>query len=193
MLDVPSGAGNLLFALKSLGYENLHGVDADEEQVAFARSLGLPAVVGDAFAALDAERDGAVSRIFSVDFLEHLPPQAAARFCEGARRILEPGGILLCRTPSADGPFGAHDRYNDLTHLWAMSANSAVQLMQIAGFEPENIQIVEEAPVPYKWQNLVRLQLFRFATGILSRGLDICGIGAPRLWTRSMWIVAQRH
>jgi SAM-dependent methyltransferase len=192
MLDVPSGAGNLLFALQSLGYENVLGVDSDEGQVAFAKGLGLPAVAGDAFAALGAEAPGTVARVFSIDFLEHVPPPAALEFCEKAHRALEPGGVLVCRTPSADGPFGAHDRYNDLTHCWAMSANAASQLMQVAGFAQDKIQVIDEAPVPYKWQNRIRLQVFRLSTTVASRWLEFSGIGAPRIWTRSMWIIAQR-
>src|ERR1700722_17709837 len=50
LLDLPCGAGNLLFALKALGYTNVAGLDSDTGQVAVAQRLGLPAEDGDVLA-----------------------------------------------------------------------------------------------------------------------------------------------
>ena len=190
MLDVPSGAGNLLYALHSLGYTAVRGVDGDAGQVTLARQLGLSAEVGDAFEAVERAATGQFARIFSLDFLEHVSPEDAVRFCRAARAALAPGGILLCRTPSADGPFGSHDRYNDVTHRWAMTAGSAVQLLSLAGFKPSEVVVVGEPPVPYNLVNRVRLGMYQLTTAALGGWLHVCGIGRPVIWTRSMWIVA---
>jgi len=192
MLDVPCGAGNLLHALRGLGYTRVTGVDSDARQVELAKQLGLPATLGDAFAAIEACSFESVVRIFSLDFLEHLDPQRAVEFVRLAHRALVPGGILLCRTPSADGPFGSHDRHNDLTHRWAMTSNSSVTFMRMAGFSADGVSVRQEAPVPYKVSNLARLALFRATTSLAGWFLDAAGIGAPRIWTRSMWIVAKK-
>src|ERR1700722_14453840 len=111
ILDLPCGAGNLLYALKSLGFTNVAGIDIDPGQVEAAQQLGLPAEVGNVFDALAREPDETVVGIFSLDFLEHDPMEQALEFCRQAHRALAVGGKLLCRTPSADGPFGSHDRY----------------------------------------------------------------------------------
>jgi SAM-dependent methyltransferase len=192
MLDVPCGDGNLLYALQSLGYTSVTGVDSEPRQVARAQQLGLPATTGDAFGAIEACPTESIQRIFSLDFLEHLEPQRAVEFARLAKGVLVPGGILLCRTPSADGPFGSHDRHNDLTHRWSMTANSAFTFMRMAGFDSSNVSVNQEAPVAYKVSNLVRLALFRTTTALVGRFLDVVGIGAPQVWTRSMWIVARK-
>lgn len=70
ILDLPCGAGNILFALKELGYTNVRGVDLDPGQVQVARQLELPAEAADVFEAISQEGDGSVARIFSLDFLE---------------------------------------------------------------------------------------------------------------------------
>lgn len=100
--------------------------------------------------------------------------------------------MLICRTPSADGPFGSHDRHNDLTHRWGLSAGAAGQLFQLAGFSAKQITVIGEAPVPYKTVNRLRLWFYRITTAALGAYLELCGIGAPRIWTRSMWIIASR-
>jgi SAM-dependent methyltransferase len=192
MLDVPCGAGNLLFALHRLGYTAAAGVDSEPRQVALAQQLGLPAKMGDAFAEIEACDAESMERIFSLDFLEHLEPQRAVDFVRGAHRVLVPGGFLLCRTPSADGPFGSHDRHNDLTHRWAMTSSSAFTFMRLAGFRDENISVHQEAPVAYKLSNLARLALFRATTAFLGLLLDVVGIGGPKVWTRSMWVIARK-
>src|SRR5437870_3256201 len=46
MLDVPCGAGNLLYTLSKLGYTAVSGVDSESRQVELARQLGLPASTG---------------------------------------------------------------------------------------------------------------------------------------------------
>ncbi len=191
MLDVPCGAGNLLFALHRLGFTALHGVDGDEGQIALARQLGLPAEARDAFAAVEGAAPGSLARIFSLDFLEHIPKEEAVRFCRAARLALAPGGLLLCRTPSADGPFGSHDRYNDLTHQWALTSGSAVQLFSLAGFAPSSVTVRGEPPVPYNFVNALRLGLYRATTAAVGGWLHLCGIGRPDIWTRSMWIIAR--
>jgi 2-polyprenyl-3-methyl-5-hydroxy-6-metoxy-1,4-benzoquinol methylase len=191
MLDLPCGAGNLLFALKTLGYDNVQGVDGDEVQVTCARALGLPAQLGDAFATIDAERPGSVERVFSLDFLEHIEKERAIDFCQIVRQRLSPGGIFLARTPSADGPFGAAHRYADITHRWGMTSGAAVQMLGLAGFEAQNCAIVQEAPVAHSWPNRLRRTAFAITTTLAGTALDVLGIGAPRVWTRSMWLVAR--
>jgi 2-polyprenyl-3-methyl-5-hydroxy-6-metoxy-1,4-benzoquinol methylase len=192
ILDIPCGAGNLLYTLRDMGYISVTGVDAEPRQVRLAQELGLAAVEGDAFSTLEACPPASVERVFSLDFLEHVETKAAAEFVRLAYRALTPTGMLICRTPSADGPFAAHDIHNDLTHRWAMTSNAAYTLMRLAGFERDKVSVHQEGPVPYKLTNRVRKLLFRATTALLGRFLDAVGIGAPRIWTRSMWIVGRK-
>src|SRR5436190_7499385 len=185
MLDVPCGAGNLLYTLWKLGYTAVSGGDSESQQVRLAQQLGLPASTGDAFATVEALPPGSLARIFVLDFLEHLDLSQALHFARLSCRALSPGGYLICRMPSADGPFGSHDRYNDLTHRWAATSNAIMPFMQLAGFNPSGVQILQEAPVRYKFTNVVRRALFDITTKFLGIVLDVVGVGAPRVWTRS--------
>ena len=152
----------------------------------------MPAQAGDAFAVVEALAEASVARVFSLDFLEHLDRARALGFVRLVRRALAPGGYFLCRMPSADGPFGSHDRYNDLTHRWAATSSSIVPFIQLAGFDAHEIEIVQEAPVRYKLTNVLRRALFDVTTKVLGLFLDLAGIGAPRVWTRSMWVIARK-
>jgi SAM-dependent methyltransferase len=190
MIDVPCGHGNLLFALKELGYRNVTGADSDEGQVGIARQIGLNAQTGDAFDVLRNAGGRKLSRVFSLDFIEHIEAPAALDFCKLAHSALDSGGLLVCRTPSADGPFGASDRYNDLTHRWGMTATAAIPFFSLAGFA--EVEVHDEAPVPYKLANRLRRILFKASTRLASAYLNLAGIGAPAIWTRSMWIFAKK-
>jgi SAM-dependent methyltransferase len=174
MLDVPCGTGNLLYALWKLGYTALSGSDSESRQVDLARRLGLPATADDAFAVVEALSQASVAPVFSLDFLEHLDRSRALDLARLVCHALSRGGYFLCRMPSADGPFGSSDRHNDLT------------------LRRPRIEIVQEAPVRYKWPNVLRRAWFDVTTKVLGLFLDLGGIGAPRVWTRSMWVMARK-
>ena len=146
---------------------------------------------GNALDYLKAQAENSVDRVFSLDFLEHVEPSDAIQFTSEVRRVLKPGGIFIARTPSCDGPFGAAHRYNDITHKWGMTSGSAIQLMELSGFVSSSCSILDEAPVPYKISNVLRRVLFKLLTRSMGFILDISGIAAPRVWTRSMWIIAR--
>jgi SAM-dependent methyltransferase len=187
-LDLPCGYGNFLYFLRAAGYVNSVGYDRDPEQVRLAQLLGLPARNGDAFDVLSGGGDG-WDCISSIDFLEHLTRDDALAFLGLCRRRLAPGGVLIVRTPSADGPFGAHDRYADLTHQWAMTATVLRTVLQMSGFE--SIAILDERPQPYNAVNLVRLGVFHGAR-LAANGVCLAlGLDPPALWSRSMWAVCR--
>jgi len=89
-------------------------------------------ILGDAFAALDACPADSVDRSSAWTSWSTSTP-ARRGVCSAGPQQADPRWFLLCRTPSSDGPFGSHDRHNDLTHRWAMTANSAFTFMRIAG------------------------------------------------------------
>jgi len=47
IIDVGCGNGDMLEIIRSLGYQNIRGIDLSEEMIAIARSKGLDCVVGD--------------------------------------------------------------------------------------------------------------------------------------------------
>lgn len=188
-LDVACGAGNFLYFLRHAGYRRVTGCDTDPEQVRLARLLDLSAEAGDGLVVLtDASRRW--HAISALDFIEHLPRDDALRFLDLCRARLVPGGLLILRTPCADGPFGAHDRHNDLTHEWAMTSNLAVAVMAMVGFE--RVAILDERPQPTDALGTVRWLVSGVAMTAAAAACHAIGLAPPRVWSRSMWVLGYR-
>lgn len=188
-LDLPCGYGNFLYFLRIQGYQSITGYDFDPEQVRLAQLLNLPAHEGDAFAIL-SEEGKSYDCISSLDFVEHLSRDDTLCFLELCWACLKPGGVLIIRTACADGPFGAHGRYNDLTHEWAMTSNLLRTVLEMQNFG--NVEILDERPQPYKFSNMLRLVLFYGARTLFS-GLCYClGLRPPSVWSRSMWGIGHK-
>ena len=115
ILDIPCGYGNILYFFREYGYKNAVGYDLDPEQVRLSQMLDLAALEGNAFTVLKDENK-LYDCIISVDFLEHMSRDNTLYFLDLCCSRLKSGGTVIVRTPCADGLFGAHDRYNDLTH-----------------------------------------------------------------------------
>ena len=182
-LDLPCGYGNFLFFLKSRGYTNISGIDLDKEQVKLAGLLGLPAINGDAFLHLEGQQE-TYDLLSSLDFIEHLNKNEAIRFLKLCHRTLKPGGVMIVRAPCGDGPFGAHDAWNDLTHQWGMTSNVLKTLLAMQGFT--NIEILDERPQPTSLIGFLRWLIFFPAKACASAMCMALGMRPPAVWTRSM-------
>ena len=188
-LDLPCGYGNFLYFLRLCKYQNIIGYDLDSEQVKLANLLYLPAYEGDAFTVLSDELP-TYDCITSLDFIEHISRDEAIRFLRLCWARLKPGGVLILRTSCADGPFGAHDRYNDLTHEWAMTSKVLITVLQMLNFE--RVEILDERPQAYNFMNMLRLLVF-YPARILASGVCFTlGIGPPAIWSRAMWGVGYK-
>lgn len=188
-LDLPCGYGNFLYFLKSRGYENTIGYDFDEKQVALAKLLDLKAYEGDAFNILSDKPEG-YNLISSLDFIEHLSKDDALRFIELCYQQLQIGGVLILRTPCADGPFGAHDAWNDLTHQWGMTSNVIRTMLEMSGFE--NVDTLDERPQPTSLIDFVRWLVFFPTKACASAVCMALGMRPPMIWSRSMIVVGYK-
>lgn len=188
-LDIPCGYGNFLYFLKSKGYRNIEGFDLDENQINLARLLDLPAARGDVFDALSKSTEQ-YDLISSLDFIEHLTKDEVLRFLDACKNKLSDGGILILRAPCADGPFGAHDVWNDLTHQWGLTSNVLQTILEMCGYV--NVQILDERPEPTSPINAMRWLVF-FPTRMLAHAFCIAlGMRPPKIWTRSMMAIAYK-
>lgn len=188
-LDVPCGSGNFLYFLRCQGYVDIIGYDNDARQIERASALGLPVVRRDAMEIL-AEDSRTYSLISSLDFVEHLSRDEALRFIGLCHDRLVPGGVLVLRTPSADGPFGAHDAWNDLTHRWVMTSEVLEAVLEMVGFK--HVVVLDERPQPYNLINTLRAAVFVAAHACASVAVLALGLTPPRIWSRSMWGVGYK-
>jgi len=188
-LDVPCGSGNFLYFLRRHGYSEIIGYDNDARQIERASALGLPVVRRDAMEIL-AEDSRSYGLISSLDFVEHLSRDEALRFIGLCHERLVPGGVFVLRTPSADGPFGAHDAWNDLTHRWVMTSEVLEAVLEMMGFN--DVAVLDERPQPYNLVNTCRMAVFMAARACASVAVFSLGLTPPTVWSRSMWGVGYK-
>ncbi|BAZ65647.1 MAG: class I SAM-dependent methyltransferase [Pelatocladus maniniholoensis HA4357-MV3] len=142
ILDVGCGEGALLTFLKEKGYNNLTGLDISEQNVAICQELGLTFVQKfDAKQLNEFEKAEEFDVIFALDILEHLPKQSASQFLKQIREKLKPNGCVVIQTPNMGSIFGCLYRYNDLSHEFGVAENTLLNLLLIAGFESNKVEI----------------------------------------------------
>ena len=188
IIDIPCGYGNFIFFLKSMGYSNVTGFDLDGEQVRLANLLNLPAKKMDAFEILNKEDDFDV--ISSLDFLEHLTKDDALNFLDLCYAKLKIGGILILRTPCADGVFGSHDASNDITHEWNMSSNLMITILKMCGYS--TVQVLDERPQPTTIFQFIRWLVYFPSKCFFNLFCAMIGLRPPKIITRSMIIIAYK-
>jgi len=188
ILDVGCGEGTLLAFLRERGYTNLAGFDLSPENVAICHALGLDFVEqGDALCLAERYLPGSFAVIFVMDVLEHLPKQRAAGFLEQARRCLQPGGAVIIQTPNMGSVFGVYHRYNDLSHEFCLTEKTARDLLMIAGFRSEDIEIrpAWNATTPLGYARELYLRLLHNLVFLAE------GASRPRIPTKNLLIRAK--
>lgn len=154
IFELGCGAGSFLSYLKKAGYRDVAGADQDAGQIEAAKKMGVEgARAGDGFKVL-AESPGAFDCVVAIDVLEHLTKDELFDRLETIHKALKHGGMLLWRSPNAEGPFFGRVRYGDLTHELAFTQFSARQAMAVAGFS--DVEVFAEAPVVTGARSLLR-------------------------------------
>ena len=170
ILDVGCGYGLLVYALKSLGYEDVSGIDVDASQIQVAAGHGLPCqrVPIEEQAAYFAARQGHHRVITLFDVLEHVPVAVQVEFLQTLRGSLKPGGRLIIQTPNASSPIAGHMRYIDHTHTSSFTGDSLRYILRSAGFDEVAIQEAEMSAPAGLGQPM---RLLRKAGGRMARWL----------------------
>lgn len=167
ILDMGCGSGDLIEALRGLGYRSLHGVDISAEQVDRARQRGIAEVTrGDIHDHL-REAAGRYDAIVALDVLEHFRPDELLPLLELVAAAMRPEGpgVFVARVPNATSPFGGRYRYGDLTHDTSFTTRSLHQLLSETGFRGLRFRPVE--PVPRGAKSALRLVLWRAAAALM--------------------------
>lgn len=148
VLDLGCGRGEWLSLLRDSGHA-ARGVDISPTMVELCRARGHDVAVSDALAALRAQPDDSLSVVSGFHIIEHLPfPVLFAVFAE-ARRVLQPGGLLLFETPNPENLLvGAHTFHHDPTHRNPLTPSSMTFLAEFHGFG--DIEIVRQRPYPHE-------------------------------------------
>lgn len=142
ILDAGCGEGTLLAFLRERGYTNLSGFDLSPENVSICHSLGFDFVrQGDILQLVDNYPSNHFGLILFIDVLEHLPKQRVVDAIEQMRACLCSGGSLIIQTPNMGCVLGTYYRYNDLSHEFGLTEKTARELLIMAGFHNDDIEI----------------------------------------------------
>lgn len=100
VLDLGCGRGEWLGVLAEAGIPAT-GIDSNRSAVDECRQAGLDADVGDLVEVLGATAAGSIGAITMFQVVEHLPFGVLVHTLAECRRVLRPGGVLICETPNA--------------------------------------------------------------------------------------------
>jgi 2-polyprenyl-3-methyl-5-hydroxy-6-metoxy-1,4-benzoquinol methylase len=147
ILDLGCGFGGLLYFLRREGYRNTVGVDISPEQVETARRLDVGTVHLEDVRTFVERHAADFDCITALDLVEHLPKPDVPALLDAIHRALRPGGVFVMQAPNGASPFGGAVRWGDFGHEFALTRESASQLLMMSGFE--DISVSETAPVAH--------------------------------------------
>jgi len=154
ILDVGCGYGKYIKAMVDLGYENCHGIDMSDEQIAYAKNVLNLKNIEKANALNWLENKSEVyDCIISIDVLEHLNTSDLIELGKKMYSALKPGGHLIFQVPNGMALLNPII-YGDLTHVRAFTAQSTRQFFLLSGLKP--IGYFEIPPFIHGFKSLIQ-------------------------------------
>lgn len=191
ILDVGCGSGNFLGALRSRGYRTLEGVDLSDAQVGAAHARGLTGIVHAPAVEYLRHRSHRYALVTAFNLLEHQTRTELFELLDAIHAALVPGGRLIAVVPNAKGLFGAHVRFNDITHELSFTPQSVAQICAVTGFECE--RVMEHGPVVHGIPSAVRWMMWQIIRmGLLSARLAEGGDWRRPVFTQDLVLVARK-
>ena len=157
-LDVACGAGQLLYGFKTMGFDNIYGIDVSPQQVLVAKKITSNVYEGDALEFLQ-KNINTFDLITAIDILEHLDKNEMFDFLDAIFLSLREGGRLILQMPNAESPFGHKIRYCDLTHENSFDPSNLNSILNIVGFK--NFEIQECGPIVHGPLSFFRWLIWR--------------------------------
>lgn len=159
-LDIGTGDGAFLSRLLEAGFEpsELTGVEPSAAPIAAADPAVRPLIRKASFVPEDFE-PGSFRLVTTFQTLEHV--HDPRRLCEGAHRVLDPGGalVVVChdRRSIVNRVLGRRSPIFDVQHMQVFSSDSLRSLIERSGFERVRLRrIVNRYPLHY-WLRLAPL------------------------------------
>ena len=159
ILDLGCGGGRFLHFLKSVGYSNLAGVDADAKQLAALRKTLTCDTYEAGILDLLHSSSGQYDFISCHHVIEHLSRDDSNHLLRLAYQALSPGGRLIVSTPNGARPWMGWHMFADLSHDHLYTSSSLREVMEMAGFR--DVMLRPEGPVPYSVLSALRWLLWK--------------------------------
>ena len=158
ILEIGSGVGHNLAALKTLGYTNIKGTDYSKECVDICKKNGFDVQFVDEHTekSFYETHKGMFRLIVLYDVLEHYSPSDAAVLLTFIQRMLQKEGTLLISLPNANHPFSNTLLFADITHKSLYNVTSLSQLLRNCGLT-KNSFFEMNSYTPYDDNLILRL------------------------------------
>lgn len=148
ILDIGCGFGQMLRALREIGYGNAEGVDASPEAVELCQGSRLAVRRIEDLERFCGERpEPGYELVIMSHVLEHIKKERIIPTLKAIReRLLAPGGAFLAMFPNAQSNTGCYWAYEDFTHETLITAGSLLFVLKAAGFcdvrflDPEGLE-----------------------------------------------------
>jgi len=150
MLEPGCGRGEFLKHFKNLGLE-CTGLDRSDETSVFLAESGIPLAVCD----VEKEKampfpDNSFDIVYNKSFLEHLRDPDI--FLREARRILKPGGLLLCLVPDWESNYKTY--FDDFTHRTPFTKVTLRDIFLICDLEKIIVFRFRQLPIVWRYPSL---------------------------------------
>jgi SAM-dependent methyltransferase len=134
VLDLGCGRGEFLEIAQQLGFKTC-GVDMSGAMVQETINKGHPATCSDVLKYLKAQAKDSATVISLFHVIEHCPAKYSWRLFQEVHRVLMPGGVFICETPSLFSVWASQRQfYLDPTHERPVHPEYMSFLAEDAGF-----------------------------------------------------------
>ena len=136
ILDIGCGFGQILNALKELGYRNAEGLDVSMDAVDHCVRSGLAVTrIADLESFCEGREGPGYDLIIMSHVLEHIEKSRIIPTLQTIReKLLVAGGSFLVMVPNAQSNTGCYWAYEDFTHTTLFTAGSILFALKVAGF-----------------------------------------------------------
>ena len=146
MLEPGCGRAEFLGHFSELGLD-CHGLDRSPETRARLARRGISVEICDVEKERVPYANDTFDVIYNKSFLEHLREPDV--FLNEARRVLKPGGLLLCLVPDWEANYKIY--FDDFTHRTPFTTVSLGDIYRICDFERISVYRFRQLPVVWRY------------------------------------------
>ncbi|TGM44528.1 class I SAM-dependent methyltransferase [Leptospira biflexa] len=146
ILEPGCGRGEFLLNFKKMGLDCV-GVDLSKEAKQYLATQQIPVHICNADLEKLPFKDNTFDVIYNKSFLEHL--RNPDFFLKEARRVLKPGGIIICLVPDWESNYKIY--FDDFTHRTPFTKVSLLDIFKICDFERPKVYIFRQLPIVWKY------------------------------------------
>ena len=146
LLEVGCGRGEFLNFFQKLGLD-CHGLDRSGETVAILAKNGISVQSCDVEQSKLPYDDGTFDIIYNKSLLEHLRDPDI--FLREARRVLKPGGLLLCLVPDWESNYKIY--FDDFTHRTPFTDITLRDIFKLCDFERISVYKFRQLPIVWRY------------------------------------------